>query len=272
MTAIGVVTLFVSGVLSGIINVVGGGGSILSLPALITFGGMTSQVANATNRIGILAQSLMAVWQFRRNKVTEWPLTLRLCLVGVPGAALGAWIAARISPHSFDVVLGVALMFLLVLVLRPPKSSAGSIGAPQDGSAADAWRQLTPKQRAGSLAAFFVLGIYAGFLQAGVGILITLALNLISRLELRLGTYVKLAFVLVQTVIALATFKATQIEVRWVPGAIITAGFLVGGYVGSWVALKKSEAWLRAILVGSILLTSAQLLGVFKWVAGLFRG
>ncbi|NIP55320.1 MAG: TSUP family transporter, partial [Phycisphaerae bacterium] len=88
--------LFGVGILTGVINVMAGGGSSLTLPALI-FLGLDSAAANGTNRVGILIQSLFATLSFRKEKVSEINLSLKLAALTIPGAVLGALLAVRIS-------------------------------------------------------------------------------------------------------------------------------------------------------------------------------
>ena len=97
--------LFGVGLVAGVINVMAGGGSSLTLPALI-FLGLDGAAANGTNRVGILIQSLFATLSFRKEKITGLNLSLRLAALTIPGAVLGAAVAVRISDAWFERILG----------------------------------------------------------------------------------------------------------------------------------------------------------------------
>ncbi len=248
--------LFVAGLVSGVINTVAGGGSILTLPALILIAGMPAVAANATNRIGIVMQNCVAIGRFRQGKVTEHGLTWRVTLIGLCGVVLGAKLAAHIPDDQFEKILGILMLALLPLILLKPKPRLS-----KGEGVENAWSPLSFRSKWAVLAAFFFLGVYAGFLQAGVGIMILIALGYLVRMDLVRGNYVKLVFILVQNLIALLTFMQSSVEIYWIAGLFLTAGQMCGAWVGSWVAIKKGEKWILVILTLAIVLSSAKLLG-----------
>ena len=73
-------------------NVLAGGGSTLTLPALILLG-LDSTLANGTNRIAILFQNIFAIFSFHQQKVHQLKSTTLLALITVPGAIIGSLIA-----------------------------------------------------------------------------------------------------------------------------------------------------------------------------------
>jgi uncharacterized membrane protein YfcA len=254
--------LFGAGVLAGVLNTVGGGGSVLTLPALI-FAGVPPVAANGTNRIGIIAQGIVAARQFRRGGIHENQLTPRAIAVGLPAAGLGAYLAARIPDAQFEKVLGVLMLVLLALILAKPKPHLAKEGeAPHD-----LWSPLTRSHRIGALFAFALLGFYAGFIQAGAGILILVLLGWAAKIDLVRANYVKLVFILALNILVLLVFW-WQVEIHWVAGLAITLGQMLGAWLGSWIALEKGEGWMKAILTVAILLSSAELLGVWEWLRG----
>jgi uncharacterized protein len=262
MSAALYILLFLAGLAAGIMNTVGGGGSVLTLPALI-FTGIPADVANATNRIGIFAQNLVAVRQFHRSDIRETTLTWRVSLAGIAGAIIGAMLAAHIPAKQFEHILGWFMLALLVLILkRPATPTAGN------GCGTDCWHPLAPRRKAAAIVVFFALGIYSGFLQAGVGILILVALGHIAVMDLVRANYVKLVYILICMPVSLVTFIASGVRVEWMAGVALTAGQMIGAYAGSWVAIRKGEKWILVILVISILLSSAKLLGWLDVLVG----
>ena len=67
--------IIVAGIAAGFLNVVAGGGSLITLPLLI-FMGLPSAVANATNRIAIVGQNIFAVAGFKSKGVSTYPYSL----------------------------------------------------------------------------------------------------------------------------------------------------------------------------------------------------
>jgi uncharacterized membrane protein YfcA len=146
--------LAVAGVAVGFLNVMAGGGSLISLPILI-FLGLEPAVANGTNRVAILVQNITAVSSFRSRGYSEMRRSLGLALCTVPGAIAGAFAAVVVDPVVFKRILGVVLVAAVILILRKSPSSAGEnrgISRP-------------------ILAHFAMVGVgfWGGFLQAGVG-------------------------------------------------------------------------------------------------------
>jgi len=245
--------LFLAGLAAGVINTVAGGGSVLTLPALI-FAGVPAVAANATNRIGVIAQNCVAISRFRKEKVFENQLTWRVTLIGLGGAILGAFLASLLSDRHFELILAVLMLVLLVLILKKPKSRLLQEGVPED-----AWSPLSANSKIGVLGTFFALGAYAGFLQAGVGIMTLVALGYLVRMDLVRGNYIKLVFILGVTTVAICTFLLRSVEIYWIAALSVTLGQMTGAYIGSWVALKKGEKWILIILTVAILASSAKL-------------
>jgi len=92
--------------------------------------------------------------------------------------------------------------------------------------------------------------------------MILVALSYIVRIDLVRGNYIKLYFILVTNIVAVAVFLLSGLSVLWLVGGALFLGQVAGAMIGSWVALTKGETWIKAILVVCILLSSAKLLGV----------
>ena len=93
--------------------------------------------------------------------------------------------------------------------------------------------------------------------------MILIASDHLLHMGLKSANYVKLVFILASTVLAFAVFLTQRIDIAWIAGAVVTVGQVIGARLGSWVAIKKGEKLIRTIMVISILLSSAKLLGLF---------
>lgn len=255
--------LFAAGLAAGIINTVAGGGSVITLPVLI-FAGLPAGVANATNRIGLVLQNVTAIWRFRRSGVKESHLSWRCLAVAAVGAVFGVWLAVLIPDRRFEHVLAILMLILLVLILKKPKPHL------VEEAPGDAWKPLSTRKRVLLLLSFFGLGVYAGFIQAGMGIMVLLTLGYLVRMDLVRGNYIKLVVILGLTFVALATFMIQGVPVAWIAGISTGSGQIVGALIGSWVAIEKGEKWIKVIMVTAIVLSSAKLLGVLDLILGLF--
>jgi len=104
--------ILITGIATGFLNVMAGGGSMLSVPIMI-FLGIPSTVANATNRIAILPQNITASIAFYRQGMQQFGLSLSLAACTLPGALLGAYLAANMQVEQFNLLLAIIMLFIL---------------------------------------------------------------------------------------------------------------------------------------------------------------
>ncbi|HSR52727.1 MAG TPA: sulfite exporter TauE/SafE family protein [Acidobacteriota bacterium] len=237
--------LFGGGLLAGALNVVAGGGSFLTLPLMI-FLGMPADVANGTNRVGILLQNVGAVWGFHRYRVLPWSFLLLAGLPSMAGSALGAALALWISPESFKNILAILMVAVSLWTLWDPLSG---LQKPEE---------LSRNRRLWLVVAFFAAGLYGGFIQAGVGFLL-LAATTLAGLDLVRGNAVKVLSVLLFTCVSLAIF-VWQGKVLWLPGLSLAAGTALGGLAGVRLTVLKGHAWVRWVVTATILIFAFKLL------------
>lgn len=241
--------LFGVGAISSVINVNAGGGSSITLPALI-FLGLEGAVANGTNRIGILVQNIFAVSSFRRQKVHEFKESLSMSLFTLPGAVAGALISVRINDEWFQRILAIVMIGIVfsILVVRPQKESK-----PAPDNASRRWL-IYP--------AMLGIGFYGGFIQIGVGFILMSALYRLLNISLVRVNMHKVFIVFIYTLPALGVFIWTG-NVHWGYGFVLAAGTALGAWWGVRIAVKGGEKAIRYILAVAILLMAAKLLGVF---------
>ncbi len=236
------------GFAAGVVNTLAGGGSLITLPALI-FLGLPPTVANGTNRVGIFLQSLVASERYRRAGLVDGSLGVRLLLPTCLGAVLGAWLSVDLDEVLFQRVIGaVMLAMLLLLLLDPKRWLAGGPSRP-------------PHARWTGPLAFFAIGAYGGFLQAGVGVFLLAGLVLVEGRDLLRANAVKVLLVAGFTVPSLVVFVLHGL-VEWVPGLVLAAS----SAVGAWIAVRMSTAWgarfLRWVLAVVVVVSAGRLLGI----------
>ncbi len=240
--------LFAAGLIAGVLNVIAGGGSFLTLPILM-FLGLPPGVANGTNRVGILLQNVAAVWSFQRHGVLSWRSILWAAAPSIPGAALGVWLALVVSDNAFKRILALLMVTLSLWTLWSKR-------APGEDSAAET-EAMTPARRVGVSGAFFLIGVYGGFVQAGVGFLI-LAATTAAGLDLVRGNAVKVLTVLCFTALSLALF-AWNGRVDWLVGLALAAGTTLGGIAGARLTVLKGHSWVRGVVTVTMILFALKL-------------
>jgi hypothetical protein len=241
------IILFLVGLVAGTLNVIAGGGSLLTLPVMI-FLGLPATVANGTNRVAILIQNIGASWSFQRKGLISRAWLLLAVPPAVVGAVLGTLLAVRIGDVAFQRILALVLVAVAAYTVWRPTPSAGTEAkAPPTGSSALAFAGL-----------FFLVGFYGGFLQAGVGFVI-LAVTAAGGLDLVRGNAVKVTLVLAFTPLALALF-AWSGKVDWIVGLALAAGNLLGGLMGVRLQILKGHKWVRNVVTVTIVLFAIKLL------------
>ncbi|WP_417500679.1 sulfite exporter TauE/SafE family protein [Marinobacter sp.] len=242
MTALDVMALLALGGIAGFINVLSAGGSMLTLPLLMLLG-LPPQVANGTNRVAIILQSTTAVAGFKRLGHGNLRVSLHLAVPAVLGSLLGAWVATWVADAVFEVVLIAAMIGASVFMLLPqPKLDTNP---------------LTP-ERLGPViyAAMFLIGVYGGFIQVGVGALFIVVLYRMLRIDLRQVNVFKVSIILLYTVPALMVFAIND-QVRWGMGLVLAAGNITGAFVAVKVNLSEKGAqwvkWITLFMAGAIL-------------------
>ena len=242
--------ILTTGLVAGFLNTVAGGGSLLTMPVLI-FMGLPSAVANGTNRVAILFQTANAVYVFKKKGFSDFAYGTFVTIPALAGAWLGAQLAIGTDDRVFNRILAVVMLAVMgYTFLRPERPGS----APETGSGSPSTRK-----RILSIVAFFFLGVYGGFIQAGIGFLILAALTLIRNYDLVKANAIKVYIVFLYTLVALATFLAAG-KVDWTLGLVLAVGNSAGAWLGSYFAVLKGSSALRWILLAAVVVFSFRLL------------
>ena len=240
------------GLAAGFINTVAGNGSAITLPLLIWLG-LPPTVANGTNRVGVLFQSIVGTTQFQRKGVMDWRSGVALAIPAVVGSLVGAQIAVEINEDLFERLIGVVMLIMLVIIIvRPERWLQGS--------------HDTTMHRPGvkEIVLFFLIGIYGGFIQVGVGIFLLAALVLGAGFNLTKANPIKGLIVLFFTVSALLVFLANG-QVDWRLGLIVASGQMVGAWLGANFAVNQGAVWVRRILIVVVSFAALRFLGLLPF-------
>lgn len=220
--------LFSVGFIASIVNTLAGGGSLLTLPVLI-FLGFPSNVANGTNRILILINSIVGTAGYKSKGVSTYPFNVYLGISALLGALIGAKIAIDIKGEIFNRILSVVMIIFGLIILLSRNYEIEKIT-----------ERITGKYFWISVVAFFFIGIYGGFINAGIGIVIVIFLNSINRMTLIRANATKVALISIYTLGALILFAINE-KVDWVAGLWMAAGSLFGAWWSSRWSVKKGD-------------------------------
>ncbi len=234
------ILVFLTGIAAGFINVVSAGGSFLAIPAL-TFLGLGVDVANGTNRLAILLQNVTASWRFYRAGVLKLKRALVITAPMVIGSIIGAKIAVDLNREVLKRILGIILLIMaFVFTVK--------------GKFLEVEREVSRKRFLAFLV-FTAVGVYGGFIQAGVGFFILLSLVAFEGMDVVAGNAYKVFSILLYNSFAIWVFiLGGDFDLR--AGLILSAGNVIGAYFGTKMALKKGARWIRFILVAMMFVSA----------------
>lgn len=231
-----IVILIFVGLAAGFINTVAGGGSLLTLPVLI-FMGLPPAVANGTNRIALVLQNIIGVAGFKSKGIFVFPYSLWVGISALLGAILGAHFSVQIRGELFNQILAVVMVgVVLITVFNPIKNPDATL------------ERLGAKHQWIGIIVFFFIGIYGGFIQAGVGFLILGALTLINKISLVKANSIKVFVVLTYTISAIVVF-IIEGSINWVYGLTLAIGNMTGAWIASRWSVRKGDKWIRWFMI-----------------------
>ncbi len=224
------------GFVAGVINIMAGGGSLLTLPMLI-FLGLPPAIANGTNRVAILIQNVFSISGFRSKGINTFPYSIYFGLSAMVGAVIGAQIAIDIRGDLFNKILAVIMIFVVTYLVLNRKTRME-----------DMVERITGKHLWLSLLLFFFIGIYGGFIQAGTGFLILLVLSGVNRFSLVKSNAIKVVVAFIYTISALSVFIIND-QVNWKYGLVLSIGNALGGWFSSRWSVKKGDGAVKIFLI-----------------------
>ena len=239
-----VLLLAFGGLAAGVINTMAGGGSTITVPLLV-FAGVPGTYANGSNRVGILPACLAAVLSFRRLGVSGFRDARIIFLPVLFGSLAGSLLINKLGDDQFERLFAFLVIPIVILTLMPPtpKESKSSWG------------------RSTMILIFFVVGVYGGAIQAGVGLVIVLALSR-SGFDLVTANSIKVMINAFVTVVALPVFIFSG-KISWGPALVLAAGLTVGGWIGAKWTVEGGEQVVRWLMVIAALGLSGKLVGLY---------
>lgn len=226
--------LLITGIATGFLNVMAGGGSMLSVPMMI-FLGIPGTVANATNRIAILPQNISATLAFFRKGFSNFRLSFSLAACSIPGAIAGSWIASQIPNDNFNTLLAIIMIIVLIIMAIPQEKQID--------------HKTTPSRArliAGHLC-MVAIGFWGGFIQIGVGFLIMPVLNRVMQFDLLTTNMHKVFIIMCYTAVALIVFS-TQLDLIWQAGIALAIGTSIGGWLAANFQIKQGVGAIKLVL------------------------
>jgi len=241
-----IVGLIFIGFIAGGINTIAGGGSLLTLPILI-FLGLPPNVANGTNRIAILFQNIFTTAGFKSKGVITFPFSIYIGVAALVGSLIGTQIAVDIKGETFNKILALIMVIIVFYMVFKPKTTIEN--AIEKTSGKHLWL---------SILLFFFVGIYGGFIQAGVGFIILLVLSSVNNLSLVKSNAVKVTVVLIYTIASVIVFAYND-KIDWQMGLTLAIGNAAGGWFASRWSVNKGDGLVRKFLIVMVIIMAIKL-------------
>jgi uncharacterized protein len=228
--------LLVAGLVSGAVNAVAGGGSLLVFPSLLAVG-LPPLAANVTNSIAQWPGYVGIIAGARRDLRGQGRRILLTSAVAAVGSALGCTLLLVLPTAVFDAVVPVLVLLASAVFALQPLIRRWT--APTPGM---------PDRLGTLLPTVFVAAVYGGYFGGALGIILIAALSLCAHDSLvRLNALKGLLSLVVATVTVV--YFAVAAPVDWLAAAVLAPTTLVGGYVGARVARRSPERVLRWAVV-----------------------
>ncbi len=241
--------LIFAGIAAGFINTLAGNGSLITLTILLEFIGLPALTANGTNRVGIFFHSIITSYSMQQSHAMNMGHAKRILPIMFIGGICGGVLSVIVSPEQFKFVYRFLLIALFITLFINPKKWL----EPERFS-----KKLPPYIKAFIL---FCVGVYGGFIQMGMGIVLLAVLVLFYQIPLLQANTIKLFSVLVYTPIVFAILIFHDL-VNWHYGLLLAAGQIIGG----WITARYISRWKHANHLAYILLlimVSAALIKIF---------
>jgi uncharacterized membrane protein YfcA len=236
--------LFGAGLLAGAMNAASGGGSFVTLPALVAVG-VPSVEANASSTVALFPGSLASALAYRDDLTPIAGLPVRTLIpVSLTGGLAGALLLLLTPAGAFDAIVPWLLL-------------AGSLAFAFGGRAGAALRRVVRIGPTTVIACQFLLGVYGGYFGGAVGIMMMATWGMLGVSDIRAMNATKVVLVGATNAVAVLCFALAG-RVWWPQTAVMLLAAVAGGYGGASLARRLPAKALRAgIIAVNFLITAA---------------
>lgn len=236
-SASGLAFLLAAGLVSGAVNAVAGGGSLLVFPALLAVG-LPPLPANVTNSVAQWPGYLGLLVGARQELPGQGRRLLLTSTVAVVGSAVGCVLLLVLPGSVFDAVVPVLVLLASALLGLQPWLKRW-VGVPEPGR---------PDRMAVLLPAIFLAAVYGGYFGGALGVILIATLSLCAGDDLRRLNAAKAVLSLVVASVTVVIFSVFA-PVDWKAVALLAPTTLIGGYVGARLARRLPDTVLRVAVV-----------------------
>jgi len=241
--------LVVAAAAGGAINAVAGGGTLVTFPALLLFG-TPAIIANATSTLALVIGTSGGIFGYRKHLDPIKPWLWRFALVSTGGGLAGAVLLTRTSNQTFAKLVPFLILFATLLFLAQGtfrRFTGPDASAPHHDRHHAVW---------GAIAFQFAVAVYGGYFGAGIGILMLASLGFVGLSDIHEMNTLKTILAALINLVAAGWFIAQGL-IHWPKAGVMTAGALLGYFLGSHYAQRIPQMRVRQLITAIGFIISA---------------
>lgn len=244
-----IVLLSLAFFIAGFIDSIAGGGGAISLPSLL-LAGLDPQMAAGTNKFASTFGTFIATLNFIKHKKLNYKLAFTGIIAALIGSALGSRTLIAIDPNYAIKILIFLLPIGAIITLIPKKESIERPITKKDIFI------ITP-------IIAFIVGFYDGFFGPGTGSFLIILFSLFLKIDLLKANALAKAINFASNLASLIVFSI-NLKVMYVLAIPLVFSIMLGGFIGSSLAIKYSSSFIKIILSGVFISLFFMLL--FKYI------
>jgi hypothetical protein len=247
MEIITLIILFIGGLFTGIMNTIVGGGSLISIPLLITTG-LPTHLAIGTNRFAMIFNMGVGAIEYHKKVKYKIKLALFLALFASIGSYLGANIVLQVDEIFLKYIIGILMLIMACVIFYKKK-----LGIKE--------RKIKLTKRSYIKIAFlsFLFGIYGGFYGAGISTMFTFMFVSLFGVGFIKGAGTTTFIVCILSVVAFLVFLVNM-KIDFLFGTILAINFIIGAKIGVHLAIKAGNKWIRRLFIFLVVSSSIKLM------------
>lgn len=236
--------------LAGLVDAIGGGGGLISLPAYLLAGVPVHQ-AIATNKLSSACGTALTTVRFIKEGLVNWKIAIPTIVCAMLGSSLGANLSIRVPESTMELVLLIVLPVVAFVVLNPKIFHDN----------AECEILLDKKLWITAVTSSFPVGMYDGFYGPGTGTFLIIAFTVFAKLDIRTAN--------AQAKVINLTTNITSLTIFLLNGqAVILLGLaaavcnMAGNYIGANLALTRGSKITRPVILLVLGLLFLKVLGI----------
>lgn len=237
--------------LAGLVDAIGGGGGLISLPAYL-IAGLPMHQAVATNKLSSTCGTTLATVRFIKNKLVNFKLAIPSVISAIIGSSIGAKLSLMMDERIMEYILFVVLPLAAFIVLNKKLFKDNP----------DAELTLNTKTYITAVVAALIIGMYDGFYGPGTGTFLIIAFTTFAKISVGSANAQAKVINLTTNITSLIIFILNG-QVLFSLGLAAAACNMLGGYIGAGLVINKGSRIVKPTILLVLLLLFLKILGVF---------